>query len=52
LVTAINQAIFAFAPAIFGWLYDRAENYVTAFAVAASARALAAAIIVAGRRFS
>jgi MFS family permease len=52
LVTAINQAIFAFAPAIFGWLHDRTENYVIAFVLAGAAQTLAAAIIVAGRRFS
>lgn len=52
LVTAINQAVFAFAPAVFGWLHDRTENYVAAFVIAGAAQVLAAAIIVAGRRFS
>jgi MFS family permease len=52
LVTAINQAIFAFAPAIFGWLHDRTEDYVAAFSLAGTAQLLAAAIVVAGRRFS
>jgi len=52
LVTAINQAIFAFAPAIFGWLHDRTENYVAAFALAGAAQLLAAAIVLIGRRFS
>lgn len=52
LVTAINQTVFAFAPAIFGWLHDWTENYVAAFLLAGGAQLLAAAIIVAGRRFS
>jgi cyanate permease len=52
LVTAINQAIFAFSPAIFGWLHDRTENYAAAFVVAGATQLLAAAIVVAGRRFS
>ena len=52
LVTAINQAIFAFAPGIFGWLHDRTENYAAAFVVAGATQLLAAAIVVAGRRFS
>jgi cyanate permease len=52
LVTAINQAVFAFAPAIFGGLHDRTENYVAAFVLAAAAQLLAASIVVTGRRFS
>lgn len=52
LVTAINQAIFGFAPAIFGWLHDRTEDYVAAFGLAGIAQLLAAVIVVAGRRFS
>jgi cyanate permease len=52
LVTAINQAIFAFAPAVFGWLHDRTANYLAAFLLAAAAQLLGAAIVAAGRRFS
>lgn len=52
LVTAINQAVFAFAPAILGWLHDRTANYVAAFVLAGTAQVAAAAIVVAGRRFS
>ena len=52
LVTAINQAVFAFAPAIFGWLRDLTEGYVVAFLVAGVVQILAAAIVAWGRRFS
>ena len=37
LVIAINQAVFAFAPVIFGWLHDFTASYVAAFLVAAGA---------------
>lgn len=49
LVVATNQAVFAFAPAIFGWLRDATESYVAAFCLAAVAQLAAALIIVAGR---
>jgi predicted MFS family arabinose efflux permease len=52
LVTAINQAVFAFAPAIFGILRDSTGSYVVPFLAAAAVQALAAAIVVLGRRFS
>jgi predicted MFS family arabinose efflux permease len=52
LVIAINQAIFAFAPAILGTLRDYTGNYVAAFLIAAAAQAVAAAVIVYGRRFT
>ena len=52
LVTAINQAVFAFAPVSFGWLHDLDDSYIAAFLAAAIAQAVAAAIIVYGRRFS
>ena len=52
LVIAINQAIFAFAPAILGALRDATGSYSVAFLTAAAAQTLAAAIIVYGRRFS
>jgi MFS family permease len=52
LVTAINQAVFAFAPAIFGGLRDLYGSYIVAFLMAAAAQAAAAAIVVYGRRFS
>jgi len=52
LITAINQAVFAFAPAIFGGLRDLTGSYVVSFLVAAAVQALAAAIIAVGRRYS
>jgi predicted MFS family arabinose efflux permease len=52
LVTAINQAVFAFAPAVFGALRDFTGNYVVAFLTAAAAQIVAAGVIVYGRRFS
>jgi predicted MFS family arabinose efflux permease len=52
LVTAINQTVFAFAPAIFGGLRDWTGSYLVSFLVAAALQALAVAILVSGRRFS
>ncbi len=51
-VTAINQAVFAFAPALFGWLRDFSGTYFVAFLAAALTQAVAAAIVAYGRRFS
>ncbi|HSS84908.1 MAG TPA: MFS transporter, partial [Reyranella sp.] len=52
LVTAINQAVFGLAPAIFGALRDFTGNYVVAFLTAAAAQVVAAGVIVHGRRLS
>jgi cyanate permease len=52
LVTAMNQAVFAFAPVSFGWLHDLDDSYIGPFLVAAAAQAVAAAIVAYGRRFS
>ncbi|RTL72142.1 MAG: MFS transporter [Hyphomicrobiales bacterium] len=49
LVTAINQAVFACAPAIFGLLRDAAGDYTIAFALAACAQVAAALVIRASR---
>ena len=49
LVMATNQAVFAFAPAVFGWLRDATESYIAAFSLAAVAQVAAAVIVVAGR---
>jgi cyanate permease len=46
---AINQAVFAFGPATFGWLRDSTGNCVAAFALAAIAQIAAAAIVDSGR---
>jgi cyanate permease len=50
LVTAINQAVFAMAPAVFGALRDASDNYSIPFALAAGAQVVAAVIVVIGRR--
>jgi cyanate permease len=50
LVTAINQAVFAFAPAILGALRDFTGNYVAAFLMATGVEVVAAVVIVCGRR--
>lgn len=52
LVIAINQAVFAFAPAILGVLRDLTGSYVVAFVGVAAAQGLAAATVIWGRRFS
>jgi predicted MFS family arabinose efflux permease len=52
LVTAINQAVFAFAPAIFGGLHDLGGSYVAAFLGAAAIQIAAAAIVSRSRVFS
>jgi MFS family permease len=52
LVTAVNQAVFAFAPAIFGALRDFTGGYLVAFFAAAVLQALAAATVAQGRWFS
>ena len=49
LVVAINQGVFAFAPAIIGALYDAAADYQLPFALIATIQALAAVIILLGR---
>jgi MFS family permease len=50
LITAINQAVFAFAPAIFGALRDLTGEYAMPFAIAACLQFAAAFIVLAGRR--
>lgn len=50
LITAINQAVFAFAPGVFGILHDLTGDYTTPFIVAAGAQLVAAAVVVTGRR--
>lgn len=52
LVTAINQAVFALAPGLFGWLRDLNENYIVAFLIAGAVQVMAAAVLAMGRRFS
>jgi predicted MFS family arabinose efflux permease len=52
MVTAINQAVFAFAPAIFGGMRDMTGAYVEVFLAGAVLQTVAAGIVVAGRRVS
>jgi cyanate permease len=49
LVTAINQAVFALAPAFFGQLRDATESYVLPFTIAATAYLMSALIVAVGR---
>ena len=50
LITAINQAVFAFAPVIFGAVRDLAGEYAMSFAIAACLQFAATFIVLAGRR--
>ncbi len=49
LVVATNQAVFAFAPAVFGWLRDATDSYAVAFCLAAIVQVAAALIVLSGR---
>jgi hypothetical protein len=48
--TAFNQAVFAFAPVVFGGLRDATGAYPEAFLAGAVLQAVAGSIIVLGRR--
>jgi predicted MFS family arabinose efflux permease len=50
LIIAINQAVFAFAPAIIGAMRDTTADYQLPFALIALIQILAAVIILLGRR--
>jgi MFS family permease len=49
LVTAVNQAIFAFAPAVLGVLREVSGSYLVAFLVAAAVQLVAACVVILGR---
>ena len=49
LIVAINQAVFAFAPAIVGVFRDATSDYVLAFAMVACVQLLATMIVLLGR---
>lgn len=49
LITAINQAVFAFAPAVLGWLRDVEADYTLPFGIAACLQ-IAASLLVIGHR--
>lgn len=50
LIVAVNQAAFAFAPAMFGLIRDHANDYAAAFLLAAAAQVCAAGVVLVGRR--
>jgi cyanate permease len=50
LIIAINQGVFAFAPAIIGAMHDSTADYQLPFALIALIQLLAAVIILLGRR--
>jgi cyanate permease len=50
LVTAINQAIFGLAPAIFGVLHDATASYAVPFTLGWTVEIVAALVVLAGRR--
>ena len=52
LITAINQAVFAFAPAIFGGLRDSTGSYIVTFLSAAAIQTVAALMVARRWRFS
>jgi MFS family permease len=49
LVTAVNQAVFAFAPAMIGILQETFGGYAVPFLLAAAIQIAAAAVVVTGR---
>jgi len=49
LVVAINQAVFALAPAILGAVRDFASSYTASFAIAAAIQVAAAGVVLIGR---
>lgn len=49
LVTAVNQAVYSFAPGTFGALYDATGNYAAPLATAAVLQTAAAAMVLMGR---
>jgi hypothetical protein len=49
LITAVNQAVFAFAPAVIGLIREAAGGYALAFLVAVAVQNIASAVIILGR---
>jgi MFS family permease len=49
LIVAINQAVFAFAPAIVGAVRDATSDYVVPFGIVAGTQLLAAMVVLLGR---
>jgi MFS family permease len=49
LVTAVNQAVFAFAPTILGVVSEMSHDYAVPFLIAAAVQLIASAVVVSGR---
>jgi len=49
LVTAVNQAVFAFAPVMFGLLREVSDGYAVPFIVAAAIQVIAGLVLILGR---
>ena len=49
LVTAANQAVFAFAPAVIGVLQEASGGYAAPFVLAAAVQIVAAVVVLSGR---
>ena len=49
LITAVNQAVFAFAPALLGVLREVSGSYLLPFLVAAAVQLVAACVVILGR---
>jgi hypothetical protein len=50
LVTAVNLAVFSFAPVLFGWLREATGAYAAPFLLAAAVQLTAGVIVLSGRR--
>ena len=50
LLTSVNQAVFALAPAAIGLVRDATNSYAVPFVIAAAVQVVAALIVVYGRR--
>jgi len=50
LAVAVNQAVFAFAPGVFGALRDATDGYAAPLAVAVALQLCGAVVVLAGRR--
>lgn len=49
LITAVNQAVFAFAPAVIGLIREATGGYALAFLVAVAVQVIASAVVILGR---
>jgi cyanate permease len=49
LMVAVNQAVFAFAPAIVGFIRDATSGYLLPFSIVACVQVLAGTVLLLGR---